>query len=299
MSCYICRTPTKDGGIICDKTECKIKVETSAAGTYVVDRLQGSWARLLITLTYVTLISERRGHVFIPAPLYFMTNGKRDFKRLVESITKLYTAWREICQTKANTDIELKKEIGEAAFCLLKFILMSQIHKLEELEVPKSITKTHSVKVFRILSLKRREEEFAALRKINTSQLLFHGSQTPNWYSILRNGLRNCSKTALMVYGNTQGDGVYLSDNLATSYGYSHDGTGIWMVPNQAQSAERFPRILGIAEVAQGKQKYYKTTHEFVVANDKEVLLRYIMVYYDAPTDILQDCLNHLKITVG
>lgn len=289
MSCAVCKRQTEDGALICTQPECKIKVETAATGTYVIDRIQAPWAKLLVSITYATLISDRRGLVFIPCPLFFQNvkTKQRDFKRLVEAITKLYTGWREISHSEAKSDAEFKKEIGDDAFCLLKFIFMSQIHKLEELEIPKKVA---NIKVFRVLSLKRREEEFQQLRP--SGCLMFHGSQTVNWYSILRNGIRNCSRTPLMVCGDSKGSGVYLSDQLETSYGYSY-------VNLIAPTAESIPKILGVVEIAKPKAKYDRGTHEFVVQDDREVILRYILVFYEATAADLRSCLNDLKIYTG
>ncbi len=42
-----------------------------------------------------------------------------------------------------------------------------------------------------------------------------------NWYSILRNGLRNLSNSSLMTAGAAYGQGIYASSNYYTSQGYS------------------------------------------------------------------------------
>jgi len=42
-----------------------------------------------------------------------------------------------------------------------------------------------------------------------------------NWYSIMRNGLRNLSNTHLMTAGAAYGQGIYASSHYLTSYGYT------------------------------------------------------------------------------
>jgi len=50
---------------------------------------------------------------------------------------------------------------------------------------------------------------------------LWHGSSLENWYSIFRNGLRNLSNSGMMTAGAAHGAGIYASNNLQTSYGYT------------------------------------------------------------------------------
>ena len=41
------------------------------------------------------------------------------------------------------------------------------------------------------------------------SLYVFHGSAIENWYSIIRNGIRNLSNTHMMTAGAAYGPGVY------------------------------------------------------------------------------------------
>jgi len=67
----------------------------------------------------------------------------------------------------------------------------------------------------------RKERTFNMLKKKHGSFFCFHGSSMENWYSILRNGLRNLSNTSLMTAGAAYGQGIYASSNYHTSYGYT------------------------------------------------------------------------------
>lgn len=60
------------------------------------------------------------------------------------------------------------------------------------------------------------------------SMFCFHGSSLENWYSIMRNGLRNLSNSALMTAGAAYGAGIYASSNYQTSFGYTsrYNGSG-------------------------------------------------------------------------
>lgn len=60
-------------------------------------------------------------------------------------------------------------------------------------------------------------------KKYHNSKILklFHGSGLQNWYSILKNGLKNYSNTTHQVNGAAYGNGIYFSSSNAMSYVYS------------------------------------------------------------------------------
>jgi ubiquitin-protein ligase len=106
---------------------------------------------------------------------------------------------------------------------------------------------------------------------------LFHGSPFHNWHSILRNGLKNYSGTDKMTTGAAWGNGVYLSDNLQVSYTY----TG-------ARYNNKY--IVGVFEVRlpedvkedDVRAYYRKTSGIYVVPDEKNVRLKYIVVMPNA-----------------
>ncbi|KAF8386396.1 hypothetical protein PRIPAC_75538, partial [Pristionchus pacificus] len=68
-----------------------------------------------------------------------------------------------------------------------------------------------------------RQAEFDALKMQNggKTRYLFHGSKKENWHSIIRSGLKNMSGTKYMTSGAAYGSGIYLSNLISTSFGYS------------------------------------------------------------------------------
>lgn len=105
-----------------------------------------------------------------------------------------------------------------------------------------------------------------------TPEYLYHGSPLSNWPSILRNGLKVTSKTKWMTTGAVYGDGIYCSDSLPLSWSYSHGGYG--------------PVVVGVYEVWNAA-KYLKTTHYYVVPQEQQLLLRYLIYMPDsANTDV-------------
>lgn len=106
---------------------------------------------------------------------------------------------------------------------------------------------------------------------------LFHGSPFHNWHSIMRNGLKNYSGTDKMTTGAAWGNGVYLSDNLQVSYTY----TG-------ARYNNKY--IVGVFEVRLPedakedniREYYRKTSGIYVVPDERNVRLKYIVVMPNA-----------------
>jgi len=119
------------------------------------------------------------------------------------------------------------------------------------------------------------EDEFNEKKGSGASCFLYHGSPIENWYSIMRNGLKYCDvKSKFYLHGNAYGPGIYLSDGVGLSQGYS-GGTYSDV-------------ILAVFEVVGTKNKYQKTGKHsvesqygniFVVTDEKALILRYILSY--------------------
>jgi hypothetical protein len=91
---------------------------------------------------------------------------------------------------------------------------------------------------------------------------LYHGSPFHCWYSIIKNGLKVMSGTEFQTTGAAYGNGIYLSDQLATSYSYAR------VSPPFSYS------MIGLFQVIENPDKYIKTPSIFVVPNEKILVLR-------------------------
>lgn len=112
------------------------------------------------------------------------------------------------------------------------------------------------------------EEDFRQNKKNNNNSYgyLFHGSSFDNWYSIITNGLKNYSKTSNMKHGCAYGPGIYLSDQFSFSQTYSY------------QYSKTSDIILGVYEIVGDKERYKKTHNIYVIPNESDLLLRYILI---------------------
>lgn len=78
-----------------------------------------------------------------------------------------------------------------------------------------------------------------------------------NWYSILRNGLRNLSNSTLMTAGAVYGSGIYASSQYQTSYGYTaryNGGPKSW---KNCMDSLKNSFVIGIVEIIK-KNEYMK-----------------------------------------
>lgn len=98
---------------------------------------------------------------------------------------------------------------------------------------------------------------------------VFHGSDIGNWYSIMRNGLKNYSGTDMMVNGAAMGQGIYLAENASLAYGYSARGVTSKNMENII--------ILGVVQLLE-KDKYNKGNGVYVVPDESNVLLKYLVL---------------------
>lgn len=100
-----------------------------------------------------------------------------------------------------------------------------------------------------------------------SGKTLFHGSALPNWYSIFYNGLYDGTESGLLINGAAHGIGIYLSDNISMSAGYSCRTID----PNA-------PIIIGIFQVNCDDVKKYKKSSQIYVVDKSDILaLRYII----------------------
>jgi hypothetical protein len=96
---------------------------------------------------------------------------------------------------------------------------------------------------------------------------LFHGSSSSNWYGMLRNGIKNCSGTELMVNGAVYGSGIYLSEslNFAKTYSAKYKNTDGLL-------------IIGVCQLKNPINNYFKAPNIYVVPDDSEIILRHIII---------------------
>lgn len=286
IGCYEKIGFQSDSYITCGKVECDYIYDELKIGSPVIDAIKNDneIVEFLIESAFDAITCARKLDIFEPFPKYFLTDQNSDrLKGLkrgeisklagynvddLKDFVKLTSIVDKFNMTdfinKADTcydDTELEKMIGADSYALVRFIIKSNKAEIIKDDTLLKIA-NKNVSVYKVVQSIDKEEEFKKLSDGKTSYL-FHGSNWCNWYSILRNGLKNCSKTKLMTAGAAYGPGIYLSDNLG-------------FVQHYGRSGNKF--VMGVFEIVGDKSNYKKNTQIYVVANEQYVKQRYLII---------------------
>ncbi len=133
----------------------------------------------------------------------------------------------------------------------------------------------HKFHQYEVIHTREVELEFDVKRKkAGGSCFLFHGSGKQNWYSLMSNGIKVASGTKLMTTGAAYGPGVYASNTLAVSFGYSghtpsaKDDDANDLTKNQ---------IVAVYEIIGNENTYMKTNAIYVIPDDSLLIIRYLL----------------------
>lgn len=258
-------------------------------------------SKFLLESAYNAIKSDRRERIFEPFPTNFLLddnikskikrgemtalnnskidiNKYKDFQSL-DLIIKQYSVPKivEIIH-KCKTDIEIAEKIGDKTYKLFKFIIKSNKTSIRPCAVITNFVidtkyQNHYTKKnyqedisnflqFEVTHHPQIEDDFKQKVKTHGNLFLFHGSSYENWYSIMRNGLKICSNSKLMTAGAAHGTGIYLSNDINLSLGYTGGSTCIF----------------GVYEVLNNPNKLYNSGTVFVAKDEKMLLLRYLFI---------------------
>ncbi|MCJ7637139.1 MAG: hypothetical protein MUO21_06575, partial [Nitrososphaeraceae archaeon] len=288
--CAICQKRLEfqsDTYVPCGEDKCMYKFEELIVGNPVVDKFKEDEdiAVFLLQSAIDAMTCPRKLDIFEPFPNHFLVDQNVEIERgkmsklagvnndnnknfikinetikgfVPDSIIKLLSVHK--------TDADLAKILGKDLYILVRFILMSCKVTIQKGDDMLKI-KGEGYKLYKIIYPSDKDDEFKLLASKDTvgTQYLFHGSNWANWYSILRNGLKNCSGSKLMTAGQAHGAGIYLSDNIQVSYGYGASG---------------HKSVVGVFEII-NKEKYLKTSQIYVCDNDKALIQRYLIIMTD------------------
>lgn len=225
---------------------------------------------VLILSAYSCLKHPKRELVFKP---YDSEMGTFDYldknlKYNINNFSNLITIVNE-----SISDKDLKNKIGSIDYKFLKYIINNNITDLKSTLIFNNdifasekiidITKTNEILTLAVKNDLATETKFSS----DSPSYLFHGSPLANWYSILRNGLQNHSKTPLMANGAAYGLGVYLSDNLSVSVVYGVD-----------KYSNQHLNVIGVTQVLPEKKTYHKGKNIYVVPDGENLMLKYIII---------------------
>jgi len=292
--CYKSMDYQSDTYITCGKEKCNYQFEELLIGDPVLKLVKddSDMFCFLIESAFDAATCQRKYDIFEPFPEYFMKSSSSNIKknRIKNNLSKLggedydnlknflliEKVIEKINEFKIgklieeiqfmSSDAQIIKMFGEEIYRLIRFIIMSCKVELV-LDTNFFQKEINGVKVYKIYYPTDKEESFKKkcdkIKNKETNSYIFHGSRWQNWYSILRNGLKNCSRTKLMTSGAAHGNGIYLSDNSNLSIGY---GT----------SAGK--SVIGVFETVGDKKMYHKGGNIFVIDDETMLIQRYLII---------------------
>jgi hypothetical protein len=236
--CCMCRTEMPAGlkPWVCSKELCIYQHSRLGVGNSVSQEIQRDpmVADLLVSVFGAACAGPYLAD--IPESL-----KKMDAKQILGQLPPM-----EVIAKRVTNDQDLTALIGPAAVQLLRWVLMSNRNHLISLKNP-----TIPGAKFQFLTLLASPESemvFESLKKEYGSCLLWHGSATPRWHAIIREGLKNFSHTPGQAHGAVAGPGIYLAQDSSTSLSYSYGFGGSFYTNSQLA---RQLQILALCEVAQ------------------------------------------------
>lgn len=135
--------------------------------------------------------------------------------------------------TKSTATENKAKEIDNSGITILDEmgITMRECTPEEIKEIKDCMKESsyHFSKAWRVdnISTRKKYEEFIKTHNIKNTKLLFHGSRTENWFSILKTGLKIRPANAVWT-GSMFSDGLYFSPKCQKSIGYTSLGGSYW-----------------------------------------------------------------------
>lgn len=223
-------------------------------------------------LLYTSLKAIDNKQRFIPVPRYCTSNQYEDSELTPTQVNRDFCYYLDHVKVSSD-DKDLMNRIKEKEYMFLKHIISSNNTRLNYFDdskqnvVDKTIdlwSESSKVKKSIVFTVSHPLEKQARFDSSADVVHMFHGSSIYNWYSIMRNGLKNYSGTAMMSNGQAYGPGIYLATNIGLAMGYCKTG-----------GDEH--NIIGVVQVL-NSSKYKKNDQIYVVPEETDVLLKYLIV---------------------
>lgn len=270
----------------------------------------------LINILIVGSTHPKQEKIFNPLPQIMNINNIIEFKEVLNEEIKKNNININIIK-EANNDIDLIRKIGSIAYSIINNAISDNFFSINSLNnytqnifdllSSKKLKLTKSEDIFDTDSIKfiNFNYSFEIENTFKKEYYLFHGTSLYSWYPIIKNGLKVMSGTEFEANGAAYGKGIYLSDSFSFSLGYSGYNNRNNLLYNSKNTKKQSDQIIdldnwvqnintkvvGVFEINDNIQNHKKTTNIFVVANEKILLLRYLILVeknftnYDDITD--------------
>lgn len=198
---------------------------------------------------------------------YYLANVDTDFSKIIQREQDLLDVMRGQVYVP-TTDTKADDEDDKSNITLLDEmgITMTECSGEDTAVIKKLMAESayHFSNAWKVVntSTQKRFDTFVKDKNITKTQLLFHGSRSENWFSILKTGLKIRPSNAIYT-GSMFGNGIYFAPKCQKSIGYTSLGGSYWANGNDKVA------YMAVIEVAYGKpydvydfdSKYYSMSY--------------------------------------
>ena len=198
---------------------------------------------------------------------YYLACEPKDFNKIITREQNLLDVMRGqiYVPTDDNKD-ETDNNVSDKTILDEMGITMEECSTEDTAVIKKLMAESayHFSRAWKVTNLKtqKRFDDFIKANNIKETKLLFHGSRSENWYSILKTGLK-IRPANVVTTGSMFGTGIYYAPKCQKSIGYTSLGGSYWANGNDKIA------YMAIMEVAYGKpymvysfdSKYYSMNY--------------------------------------
>jgi ubiquitin-protein ligase len=283
-------------------------------------RAQPAVCHFLIRNAYCAMLSSRASIIFNPYPPSWLSESSitsRDIKQLVKEhkiITSLETVISIV--SESYNDAEILERLNQRTYELIRFILEGNKMLLKAdnllctgdiIQVQTGNVPLEAMEKIRDMPNKDILEGVIQFKVEHTALVedrfrgrdtvyLYHGSRAENWYSIMANGIKIGSKSKYFLNGAAHGNGIYLSNDINLSLGYSGSG-GLGITRGNVKD-ECNNTILAIFQVITNP-RWHKSGTIYVVDDENALVLRYLLVFNDMNNPLVQGIFKAINIKLN
>lgn len=277
LTCLVCDTPLENAGIkpsVCDKDLCCHVFETLGLGFDFNTEIIRDAPVLDLYVTLFVAASRKKRLSFIQPYSDETKLTEEEMCDILSSYCPSILHLRELAMQGVHIS-KVLSDIHPHLHSIMRWFIISSRSYLRSLEPDEQWKHMDTPHQFVLLTdTPERESGFQSLKtKEKTVFYAFHGSDTGNWFSILRTGLKNLSNTKYMTTGCLYGPGVYLAETSKTSESYATMSEG-WehsMFGGQM-------RCVALCEVI-GRPVDRSGTGIYVIPDDSRISTRYFFIY--------------------
>ncbi len=307
--CTICGNNLEVKGIkkiqSCSNSECKVHYKNVVSDDKItaLNLKDPIVCEFLINIMIFGSSHQKKDLIFKPIPIIYplteQTCTFEKFKKILDEQIALQNLNYEKISNSTN-DVELHKKIGSIAYGLIISAITENYFSISSVKnIFSEITNLCNFNSERRLydsnkNIKNISNEFDQTAyicfnysheiesKFPRKNFLFHGSSIQCWYPIIKNGLKVMSGTEFMTTGAVHGNGIYFSDSFNYSYSYASNigcsNVNNSSFNNQTNLINCKKNIVGIFEILGDISCYKKCENIYVIADEKIILLRYLVI---------------------